>query len=96
MHYFPSDPSTREKRVKFVQRHRVDFVETKKHSALCSAHIEESCFSRQLADPGQGLGKRILVKGSVPTRHTLASVEAGDLSKRERRQVSILYISLDS
>ena len=96
MHYFPSDPSTREKWVKFVQRHRVDFVEAKKHSVLCSAHFEESCFSRQLAAPGQGLGKTILVKGSVPTRHTMAPVEAGDLSKRERRQVSItVYISLD-
>ena len=44
MHAFPKNAKTRQKLVRFVQKHRVDFKEPTKHSSLCSAHLEDSCY----------------------------------------------------
>ena len=49
MHQFPSDPVVRDKWVKFVRKHRRDFEPQLKYSSLCSAHFEESCYSRRLS-----------------------------------------------
>ena len=47
MHQFPTDPVVRAQWVRFVQKHRVDFGEpVNKYASLCSAHFEESCFTR--------------------------------------------------
>ena len=43
MHQFPVDRAVREKWLKFVQRHRLDFNEPiSKHAFLCSVHFERS------------------------------------------------------
>ena len=50
MDQFPVDRAVREKWVKFVQRHRVDFKEPiSKHASLCSVHFERSCYENSLA-----------------------------------------------
>jgi len=52
--------------------HHVDFAEpVAKYTLLCSVHFEQSCFENDLAW-SMGLKKRRdLVKGSIPTRHTV-------------------------
>ena len=50
MHYFPSDKSVRLKWTRFVQRHRANFTPSKT-SVLCSAHFEDSYFTRKLNLP---------------------------------------------
>ena len=49
MHQFPADPVLREKWTKFVQRHRHVFREPSKYASLCSAHFDDSCYTRRLA-----------------------------------------------
>lgn len=94
MHTFPKDPVTRRKWLAFVLRHRVDFSEEKvkpKSTSLCSAHFDESCFTRR-KEPLEGFEEklnRVLIKGSVPTRHTVVSQGPVVLSRRDKRQVSL-------
>ena len=92
MHYFPSDQTLRLKWTRFVQRHRANFQPTKT-SVLCSAHFEESCFTKKLSlvEPDIGKGsKRVLNKGAFPTRDTIVPEAAAtqELSSRGKRQVS--------
>lgn len=87
MHQFPSDDKTRKKWVSFVHKHRPTFKLTK-HAALCSAHFEESCYTRPLLELGSTeKSKRILITGSVPTRDTIIPVGAVVLTERRKRQV---------
>jgi len=99
MHQFPSDPIIRAKWVKFVQRHRVDFAEpVAKHASLCSAHFEQSCYSGSFALELKGMEgfkqNKVLVKGSVPTRHSVLPATPEVLTERKKRQVSKLTQSL--
>ena len=99
MHQFPTDPATRQKWVKFVQRHRLDFSNPPKSASLCSAHFEDSSYaclpSRTL--PGtetQDLPVyKVLIRGSVPTRDTSFPTEENSkepaTNSRERRRVSV-------
>ena len=74
MHQFPADPVLREKWTKFVQRHRYDFCEPSKYASLCSAHFDDSCYTRRLATQLDDLSNvnmnRVLIRGSIPTRDT--------------------------
>ena len=69
MHQFPTDPVVRNKWVKFVQRHRVDFHESSvtNYTSLCSAHFEESCYTRKISlDLGEQLKRnKVLIRGSI-------------------------------
>jgi len=47
MHLFPSDEKVREQWLKFVHKHRPDFVPMKT-SVLCSIHFTPDCFTRRL------------------------------------------------
>ena len=89
MHTFPKDAKTRQKWVKFVQKHRVDFKELTKHSSLCSAHFEDSCYncnSRRFL--GESSGYRVLERGSIPTKDTSFLLENrnDDTTARGKRE----------
>ena len=75
MHQFPTDPVVRAQWVRFVQKHRVDFGEpVNKYASLCSAHFEERCFTRNrsiLEGMAASNVRRVVIKGSVPTRDTV-------------------------
>ena len=87
MHSFPKDPEIRQKWVRFVQRHRVDFKKPTKHASLCSAHFEESCYLRRLSPDSSCY--RVLEKGSIPTKDTSFLEESPkDLTVREKRKVN--------
>ena len=91
MHQFPSDPVVRDKWVKFVRKHRRDFEPQSKYSSLCSAHFEESCYSRKLSvlsgmEEGTQI-RAVLIQGAVPTRDTIVPAVPGVLSERSKRQV---------
>ena len=95
-HYFPKNEAVRRKWTRFVQRHRKDFVPSKK-SCLCSAHFDKSCYENRpipfsdLADMKQPpTFKRYLIKGSVPTKDVVggAAEMSTPPSARKRRQVS--------
>ena len=74
MHQFPTDPVVRAQWVRFVQKHRVDFGEpVNKYACLCSAHFEESSFTRNrsiMESMAASNVRRLLLKGYVPTRDT--------------------------
>jgi hypothetical protein len=75
--------------VKFVQRHRHNFMPSK-HSSLCSVHFEESCFTRPLLEGTSSIKmNRVLVKGSVPTRDTTDIATPEPLSERQKRKVCV-------
>ena len=94
VHQFPPDPVVRAQWVRFVQRHRVDFGEPiNKYAVLCSAHFEDSCFTR---DPSIHLDsmeailmRKSLIPGSVPTRDTVLPPRPKVISAREKRKVSL-------
>ena len=92
MHYFPREEAVRQKWIRFVRKHRKDFVPSKS-STLCSAHFEEKCFEhRSISLMGEGEQqplkmKRILTKGSIPTRDTVVPYSS-PASARKRRKVS--------
>ena len=92
MHQFPTDPVVRNKWVKFVQRHCADFHESSvtKYTSLCSAHFEESCYTRKisLAIGEQSKQNKVLIRGSIPTRDTVVPERTDTLTKRRKRQVS--------
>lgn len=91
MHQFPKDPTFRCKWVKFVQKHRVDFAEPiNQYAVLCSAHFEESCYTRKLSLTGIEDMKmnKVLIRGSVPTRDAVVPASPKKLSERSKRQVS--------
>ena len=94
MHTFPKDAKTRQKWVKFVQKHRVDFKEPTKHSSLCSAHFEDSCYSRRFLDESSGY--RVLERGSIPTKDTSFLLENrnDDTTARGKRKVYICKLRL--
>ncbi|PFX11714.1 THAP domain-containing protein 2 [Stylophora pistillata] len=92
MHQFPVNPTVRAQWVKFVQRHRVDFGEpVAKHASLCSAHFEQSCYEGSLAFSLDGMTQikrnKVLIKGSVPTRHAVLPEGPEVLTDRKRRQL---------
>lgn len=93
MHQFPTDPVIRGKWVKFVQRNRKDFAEPiSKYSALCSAHFEESCYTRRFSFHLEEMENinmnRVLIKGSVPSRATTFPASPEELTQRAKRKVS--------
>ena len=92
MHQFPTDPIVRAQWVRFVQKHRVDFGEpVNQYASLCSAHFEESCFTRNrsiLEGMAASNVRRVLIKGSVPTRDTVLPPSADEfLTERNKRKV---------
>ena len=99
MHEFPSDPEIRAQWVKFVQRYRVDFGEpVNKYASLCSAHFEPSCYPMTLRLSLEGIEQmkrnKVVIKGSVPTRHTVIPAMPEELTDRRERQVSLYYFRL--
>ena len=99
MHQFPSDPKVRAQWLKFVQRHRVDFGEpVNKHAALCSAHFEPRCYLMAFGLSLEGMEdskrNKVLLKGSIPTRHVVLPAVPEEPSDRKRRQVrtTALYL----
>ena len=91
MHHFPADPVVRDKWVKFVRKHRHDFEPQSKYSSLCSAHFEESCYSRNLSvlsgmEEGTQI-QAILIRGAVRTQDTIVPAVPGVLSECRKRQV---------
>ena len=93
MHQFPVDRAVREKWLKFVQRHRVDFKEPiSKHASLCSVHFERGCYENSLAFTLEGMANtkrnKVLIKGSIPTIHAVVSEVSEELTDRKKRQVS--------
>ena len=100
MYQFPTDPVVRAQWVRFVQKHRVDFGEpVNKYASLCSAHFEESCFTRNrsiLEGMAASNVRRVLIKGSVPTRDTVLPPSAEEfLTERNKRKVKFkLLLSL--
>lgn len=98
MHQFPKDPVVQNKWVKFVQRHRADFHESSvtKYASLCSAHFEESYYTRKISlDLGEhSKQNKVLIRGSIPTRDSVVPERTGTLTERRKRQLSELNISL--
>ena len=91
MHQFPADPVVRDKWIKFVRKHRPDFEPQSKYSSLCSAHFEETCYSRNLSvlngmEEGTQI-RAVLIRGAIPTRDTIVPAAPGALSERSKRQV---------
>ena len=76
MHYFPKDKTLRKKWTQFAGVHRKDFVPSKS-ATLCSLHFDKKCFESKpvlftSAESGKAIHlKRYLIKGSIPTRHTV-------------------------
>ena len=95
MHVFPKDETTRRLWVKFVRKHRPDFKPSQS-SALCSVHFEPTCYTRLsiMSQDHQSKGKRILLKGSIPTRDTVAPFSTPEASPRERKKVSAFIVVL--
>lgn len=88
IHRFPSDKVLRQKWTSFVRRHRPNFKPSKT-SVLCSAHFEASCLTQLASVLSPHFSrKRVLEKGSVPTRDTVVSYAPEPLTAREKRQVS--------
>lgn len=82
--------------MKFVQIHRPeDFKEpVNKHTCLCSAHFEGSCFTWDLTiveSMSEQNMRQVLIKGSVPTRDTATAPTTPILTQREKRQVSLSF-----
>jgi len=93
MHDFLKNPTVRAKWVKFIQRHRMDFAEpVVKYTLLCSVHFEQSCFENDLAWSIGLKKRRDLVKGSIPTRHTVLPEGPEVLTERKKRQVSEYFL----
>ena len=97
MHCFPKDIVVRQKWVRFVCRHRSDFDLARYSSKifLCSAHFEESCFTKRFASDLEGFDsggtKRFLSRGSVPTidvADNRSMAQKKQISAREKRMVS--------
>ena len=81
--------------VRFVQKHRVDFGEpVNSYASLCSAHFEESCFTRNrsiLEGMATSNVRRVLIKDSVPTRDTVLPPNTEEfLTEGNKRKVILL------
>jgi hypothetical protein len=104
MHCFPKDLSVRRQWVRFVRRHRSDSEKYSSRIWLCSAHFDESCFSKCFASNLQGFDssntKCFLTRGSVPTIDVVENVEDvnahsdTNVSAKEKRLVSINVVNL--
>ena len=97
MHCFPKDTVVRQKWVRFVCLHLSDFepAQYSRKIFLCSAHFEESCFTKRFAGDLEGFDsdetKRFLSRESVPTidvAGTASMAEKKQISAREKRMVS--------
>ena len=91
LHRFPKDPVVRKQWVNFVRRHRKEW-QPEKYPVLCSAHFEDSCYTknRQIAAL---LGiKSILHKKSVHKIDAAGTPEPEITSDRARRQVSLSHL----
>ena len=95
MHQFPKNEKTRALWVRFVQGHRLDFDElVNQYTVLCSAHFEKSCFTTiQHKDTNHLKLKRVLQRGSVPTRDTIKPPGPEVLTERDKRQVRSEHLS---
>ena len=92
MHYFPSDDIVKQAWVRFVRRHRKDFIPSKS-SSLCSVHFKDSCFERRasvLSGESDSKFKRFLIKGSIPTRDT-GPVFFSRKQKKTKKGKSIVF-----
>ena len=87
MHQFPLDPDLRDKWVKFVQRNRQGFRDSRsKYLSICSAHFEDHCFEHHPAIrsvlEGTGLKlKNMLCKGAIPTLDASSNLVPADRVK---------------
>ena len=93
MHYFPSDKNLNQTWVKFVCRHRKDFIPSKT-SCLCLVHFKDSCFERRptaLSEESEFKFKRFLIKGSTPTRDTVVPYSSPE-TKRKRQKVKSIVV----
>ena len=94
MHLFPSDEKVREQWVKFVHKHRPDFV-PKKTLVLCSIYFTPDCSTWRLdlaKSEYSSPGHRHLIKGSVPIIDAAVNpLDEPSLTDREPRMVSGNY-----
>ena len=95
MHQFPTDPVVRAQWFHFVQKYRVDFGEPlNKYACLCSAHVKENSFMHNqsiLASMATSHVRRVLVKGSEPTRDKVLLPSAEYvLTERNKRKVKVV------
>ena len=87
MHQFPLDPDLRDQWVKFVQRNRQGFRDSRsRYQSICSAHFEDHCFEHNPAIrsvlEGTGLKlKNMLCKGAVPTLDASSNLVPADRVK---------------
>lgn len=93
------DSVVRAQWVRFVQKYRVDFGKSvNKFASLCSGHFEESCFTHNrsiLEGMAASNFRRVLIKGSLPTRDTVLSPSEEEfLTERNRRKVKFKLLSL--
>ena len=94
LHVFPSDEKDHKRRqewIKFVRKHRPQFVPPAS-SVLCSAHFEQTSYTKNL-EISAALGlKRKLVADAIPSINIAppesASTSTTELSSRDRRQVN--------
>ena len=89
MHKFPKNEEQRKLWVKFVRRHRRDFISTSS-SVICSVHFEKSCFATRynVGIPNELKPRsRYLIPGSIPTKDTILPEEK-PVTPREKRKVS--------
>ena len=92
MHQFPTDPVVRNKWVKFFQRHRANFHESSvtNYTSRCSAHFEESCYTRKISLDldKQSKQNKVLIRGSIPTRDSVTPKRTDILMDRRKSQVN--------
>ena len=95
LHVFLSDEKDQKRRqewIRFVRKHRPQFVPSAS-SVLCSAHFEETSYTKNL-EISAALGlKRKLVADAIPSIDVAgpperASTSTTELSSRDRRQVN--------
>ncbi|RMX43984.1 hypothetical protein pdam_00017571 [Pocillopora damicornis] len=88
MHQFPVDRAVREKWLKFVQRHRVDFQRADFKACLIVLRpFREGLLRKQLAFTLEGMAhakrNKVLIKGSIPTIHAVVSEVSEELTDRK-------------
>ena len=90
MHQFPADTVTRQKWVKFVQRHRKDFSNPmSKYVSICSAHFDKACYERgysAMAREGIEI-EAVLKKGAIPTLDSVVPQAPKKITERQKRMV---------
>ena len=94
MHRFPANPDVRRQWTRFVRKHRPGFDPSKyANPQLCSAHFEESCYTKHLATKldyfDAANTKHFLRRDAVPTIDVILTEDKKTefLSTRDKKMV---------